>query len=221
MTTGDGTNFIAFACGMRRSGKSHLLAQMALRFPRRLVLDFIGEFDGKIKGAYECETLRQTQEALIAARDSGARWTVHTGISPNQVPELIKSIASKRNGFAKAVGGIVLECGEADLIAPNNAGISEEIFNIFARGRHIGLSALMATQRPRAVHRIVTSQSDMIAAFRQHELLDVDYLSDLMGTDAAKRIANLQLRQHVRYFPNFQLLETVDVDGTVIKTQAA
>lgn len=219
--SGDGTNFIAFACGMRRSGKSHLLGQLAERFPRRLVLDFIGEHAGGIANARTAFSLAETIAYLRTGRSSGPRWTVVAVIDPSDVPELLAVIApvggQTERGFARAVGGMVIECGEIDVIAPNNAQMSVEVRNIFQRGRHHSLSVLVAVQRPASVNRIVTSQADIICAFRQHEPRDADYLSDIMGPQAPEIVRTLRPRNYLRYLVNFGALETINEHGQVVR----
>lgn len=219
--SGDGTNFIAFACGMRRSGKSHLLGKLAESFPRRLVFDFIGEHAGRINGAREAFTLGDAVSALRAARSNGNRWTVLCVLDPKDIPELLSVIApigrNTERGFSRAVGGLVIECGEIDVIAPNNGQIAPEVRNVFQRGRHHSLSALVAVQRPASVNRIVTSQADVLCAFRQHEPRDADYLGEIMSARAPEIVRNLQPRNYLRYLVNFGSLETINENGQVIR----
>lgn len=221
--SGNGTNFIAFACGMKRSGKSYLLAQLAKRFPRRIVFDFIGEYADKIPNAYEATTLQESVKALLDARAGGNVWTVLCNVEPEEVPKILAALAPNNgkpeSSFARAVGGVVIECGEVDLIAPNSQKCPREVKNIFQRGRHYGISALVATQRPRDVHRVVTSQSDMIAAFRQHEPRDAEYLGNVMRSDAVELLQGLRPRNYLRYLVNYGRLEIVNENGQTIKTE--
>lgn len=212
-----GHNFIAFACGMKRSGKSRLLAELARKFPRRLIFDFIEEYV-TLPGAIIGRTLGQTADALRKA-SARPQWTVVSTLYERDVPELLARIipsgGSTVPGFSRAVGGMVVECGEIDLIAPNNGSIPQEVRDMFQRGRHHGLSVLAATQRPRDTHRVVTSQSNLVAAFRQHEPRDVEYLNSVMSGRAGELLPTLARFEHLRYFPNEGELHRVTASGAV------
>lgn len=218
--SGSGTNFIAFACGMKRSGKSHLLDTLASKFPRRIIFDFIGEYDAAIseRGFFGGESVAECVDLLKHAHKTRTGWTVCAMLTPEQVPELLGAIMHKQNPFSRAVGGVVVQCGEVDLIAPNHAGISTEVRNVFQRGRHFDVSALVATQRPRDVHRVVTSQSDILCAFRQHEPRDADFLGDIMRSDATPLVKTLGRFEYVRYMVNYGRLDIVSADGSVRET---
>jgi hypothetical protein len=220
--SGDGKNFILFACGMKRSGKSHLIGELARKFPRRLIFDFIGEHSGRIAGAREAFTLGEAVGALRAARSSGNQWTVNCVLDPSDVPELLSVLAPMggrtEKGFSRAVGGLVIECGEVDVIAPNNGQIAPEVRNIFQRGRHHAISALVAVQRPASANRIVTSQADVLVAFRQHEPRDADYLGEIMSAKAPEIVRQLKPYNYVRYLVNFGTLQTINEKGEAIAT---
>lgn len=215
--SGDGRNLVVFATGRKRSGKSHLLAQLAMKFPRRIVFDFIGEFYGKLPGAIEARNLPQALDALRQARTKSNEWTVLCIMDPADVPKLVGAIAPigsiPEQSFSYAVGGVALECGECDLILPNNAGIEPEMLDAIQRGRHFRLSALFGTQRPRQTHRVLTSQADVMCAFRQREPRDVDFLGELMRSDVPSLVRRLQGHEYVRYFDVNGTLEVVREDG--------
>lgn len=214
-------NFIGFSCGKRGSGKSYLLARYSAKFPKRIVLDPLGEYLGAYEGASECGTLDETIDALEANLLTKApRWTVVACIEPSDVAKLAGALApvgSLSGGYSRAVGGVVLECGEVDTIAPNNAGIAPEIRNLFQRGRHYRVSVLAATQRPRDVHRVVTSQADALWLFRQHELRDLDYIAKNTSEAVADVVKGLPQYHHVRYLPNVGTCEVVNEKGIVTK----
>ena len=209
------SSFVAFATGKKRSGKSHLLARYATRFKRRVLVDPVAEFFGVYAGAYECMKYGEVLDALEDAATVD-RWNIVACISPDDTVKLCGVLAplnNPRGGYARAVGGLLLECGEVDTIAPNNAGIAPEVRNLFQRGRHFRVSVVCATQRPRDVHRVVTSQADVIACFRQHEPRDVDYLAQITSDALAKRIASLEPFHHVQYLPSFGTAALVDPQG--------
>lgn len=209
-------NFVAFVCGKRGSGKSFLLNRLAQPFPRRLILDFLGEYEGVIRGAREAWDIADTVDALRDVARS-PRWTVVSSMDESEVPALLEALAPARHGgalgFSRAVGGMLLQSDEIDTVLPNGGGATEAR-NIFKRGRHHGLSILCGTQRPAETARIVTSQSDIICSFRQHEPRDVAYLSGVMGgSHVAPLLYSLADRWHLRYWVNTGALELVDPDG--------
>lgn len=221
MTSGSGTNFIATDIGMKRSGKSHHLAQLAVHFPRRIVFDFVGEFYHKIPGAVDVDTLAGAAVVLkqVQPRD---KWVVVCQLIPSEAIDLIEAVCDQKKSYARAVGGLAFECGEVDQIAPNNAAIHPAVHSIFARGRHIGpVSALMAARRPQEINKIVTSQSDVICAFRMHEPRDADYLANTMGSDAVQHLLKLQRHEYLRYFTNYGVLQHVSATGVVRDLRAA
>jgi hypothetical protein len=215
--SGTGTNFIAAAFGMKRSGKSFALDIMARGFPRRIVADFIGEYHGKIEGAKYVHSIAEAVDALQLLRKGGSmKWTVVCVMQPEEILQLLGVLApiGKRpeTSFSYAVGGVVLQCGEIQLIAPNQ-GLSPAMANIIAMGRHYRVSILGAARRPREVNRNLTSQSDALLAFRQHEPRDADYLGDVMRSDVPQYLRQLRPFHHLRFLPNFGALDLVGPDG--------
>lgn len=212
-------SFAAFACGKRGSGKSFLLARYAGKFPRRIIVDPMGEY-AELSGAMTCQSLSQTLDALEVAA-SQPEWIVVTCIDAKDVARLCGALApvgSFEGGYSRAVGGVLVEHGEVDTIAPNNAGIRPEIRNIFQRGRHYLVSTAVGTQRPRDVHRVVTSQVDVMCLFRQHELRDLDYIARTTSEPVSKIVRSLEQYHHVRYFPGNGVCEVVDGTGRVRRT---
>lgn len=210
-------NFIEFVCGMRGSGKSTLCARHGSRFPRRILLDPLGEFLGVYPKAREASTLAQTLDALDDA-SSERTWIVVACIDPEVMPKLCAALApigSVAGGYSRAVGGVVVECGEIDTVAPNSQAIAPEVRNLFQRGRHYRVSVICATQRPRDVHRVATSQADSVCVFRQHEPRDVDYIAQLTSEKLASRVTSLPQFTHLQYLPGFGVARLVDRDGKV------
>lgn len=213
-------NFIGFSCGKRGSGKSYLLSRYAEIFPRRIVLDPLGEYLDT-PDASVCGTLNETidaMEANLLARSR--RWTIVTCIDAHEVAQLCAALApvgTLGGGYSRAAGGVLVQSDEIDTIAPNNAGIAPEVRNLFQRGRHYRVSVLAATQRPRDVHRVVTSQADALWVFRQHELRDLEYISRVTSESVASVVRELPEYAHVRYLPNKGLCEVVDKNGRTVR----
>lgn len=212
----DARNFICVVTGRKGSGKSRVLGSYARRFPRRVILDFTGEHERE-PGARVGYTLRQCAVALAAARASGQRWTVVCALDPRDVPALLAALMPLGmhggESFARAVGGLVVECGEINEIAVNHAGIAREVSAMFTRGRHHWLSVLAAARTSTEMHKIVTSQADVVCAFRQHQARDVARIGELMGERAIPALRDLAPYEYLRYFVDAGRLEHVRADG--------
>ena len=211
-------NFVAFACGKRGSGKSFLLDRLSEKFPRRIIIDPLGEYLGRYEGAQECGSLTETLDALEVNIYNGGvrRWTVVSCIEPNDTGQLCGALAPVGNmagGYSRAVGGVCLVCGEVDTIAPNSAAIPSAVRNVLQRGRHYRVSFLGGTQRPRDVHRVVTSQADALFIFRQHELRDLDYIARITSGPLAQVVRELPIYTHARYLPNTGDCAIIDKNG--------
>jgi hypothetical protein len=208
-------NYVEFACGRRGSGKSSLLARRASAFPRRIVLDFADEFQGAYAGAFECVGFPETLDALEEAVKLD-RWTLVCSLLPAEVVKLAALLSPPgrpRNGVSYLAGGVLLECGEVELIAPSSSAMRPEIANLVHRGRHSLTSMLWATRRPRDVSRLVTSQLDVISIFRQQEPSDIDYLASLVGSEIAAHVAALGEWEHVQVLPSYGRMAVMDKDG--------
>lgn len=212
----DARNVIVVVVGRKGSGKSHLLGQYARHFPRRLILDFTGEHRRE-PGARFAWTLSETVTALQAARAAGRRWTVVAALAPADVPRLLPALMpvgrDTERGFSLAVGGMVIECGEVNEIAPNHNGIAAPVSSLFMLGRHHRLSILCAARRTTEMHNNVTSQADIICAFRQHQEADVKRIGELMGDRAVAALRQLAVHEHLRYYVDTGRLDRVRANG--------
>lgn len=212
-------NFVAFGCGMRGTGKSTLMARYASNFPRRFIVDTAAEFFGTYSDAYECLTLRDTLDALEDAADKD-RWTIVACLLPKEIAKVCGVFAPLSNptaGYSANVGGVMIECGEIETIAPNHKGIAPEVVNLIHRGRHSLTSFAVATRRPADVNRLVTSQADVIACFQQHEVSDIEYLTSVVGEVAARAIGELKPFHHVQCMPQRRYAAIVDGKGKTVK----
>lgn len=193
-------NTIAFACGVKGSGKSSLIRDaftsqsprvLTLEFTRWEALDFNPD-------AIQCIGLKDllTKMQAVAPAES---WHLVAAIEEEDVPALFAVLApriTQGGGYAVAVGGMAVECGECDIIAPVSY-VTPEVSNAFKRGRHYGLSLFMGTQRAHECARIVTAQADHVIIFRQHEPRDVEYLRQAVSKPIAEYIPSLPEHWHL------------------------
>lgn len=214
--SGDGTNFAIVATGRKRSGKSHQINAIGERFPHRIIFDHIGEFAGKVPGAVEVYSLDDAVAALARLR-TVPKWALLCIIQPGDAIKLIEIIAPfgqrAERSYSFAVGGVTIEDGEVDLIAPNHSGINPSVLNLWARGRHYRVNPLVGTVRPREMHRVITSQSDVVLAFKQQEPADKEYLGRLIRSDVPRLLSRIPYRHFLRYFVQSEALEMVTDAG--------
>lgn len=211
-------NFIGFACGVKGSGKSTLVNKWASRFPRRIVLDFVAEMAEELPGAIECLNLTETVEAMAdMVHENKRQFTIIACIRPEEVPQLCNMLApldNPRGGYSIGSGGILLDCSECELVWPNDGSMSPEASNLIHRGRHYLVSVAAATRRTKDVSRLLTSQSDAVACFRQQEQRDLKYIADNLGTHVSECVAALPEHAYVLKMPATGLTQVIQADGT-------
>lgn len=190
--------------GRTGSGKTRLIARsLGPRHSRRITLDSMGECEVLYPDAFRAFGLPAVYDAMNAwAEGNVTTWHVVAILSEEEVGLLMAKLAPQYDGktesLAKAFGGVCVECFEVDLYLPvSGAGgvVTKAFQNSVARGRHVGLSLLFATQRPAQCHRILTSQSQHVVSFAMHEPGDLRWLS-LVGGSAYARIAHTGLRRY-------------------------
>lgn len=188
-------NFIGFACGIKEGGKSTLIRKWARSFPRRIVLDFVAEEADEVPGAIECLTLAETLDAMAdVVHEKRREFTIVSSIRTEEIATLCGIIAppdNPRGGYSLGVDGLLLDCSECEKVWPNDGRMSEEAANLIHRGRHYRVSVAAATRRTRDVNRLVTSQADVKAYFRQQEAIDLESIAKNEGDFAAQKIAQL------------------------------
>lgn len=206
-------NYVEFVCGRKGEGKSHLIDRRAARFPRRLTLDYADEYFGTDTSALECLTYADCLGALesVAARGT---WRIVANLPAPDMARLcalLSPAGRPRSGVAAALGGVLVECGEVEHVAGHAA--KPEVLELIHRGRHSRVSMMLGTRRPRDVHRLVTSQADVISCFRQQEPRDVEYLASVIGDIPAATLATLAPWEHVQFLTSNATAVLVNKDG--------
>lgn len=173
----------AFLAGNSGSGKSRRAWDLYLaRFPRRLLVDMTGEWEGQ---ADHAALSVPDAVAGIRALAHRGRWTVTLALDPGELPQLVDwliPVPHLRTSPVLAMHGAAVLLDEVDLYAaPGTA--SEAVRTLFRRSRHVGLSVIATTQRPANVSREVSAQSTHALALDLSEPRDVEYIADLMRWD--------------------------------------
>lgn len=176
-----------FIAGASGSGKSTAAWHHYLQhFPRRILLDFTGEWVG-----HADITVTDVQALSLAMRKlaaRGGRWTITAALDgEDQLEELVDyliPVPQLEASPIRKVGGAVLLVDEVDLIAPPRS-MRQEVRTLWRRSRHVGLSIVATTQRPEAVSREVSSQSQQVLCLQLVEPAALDYMADIMRVDLA------------------------------------
>jgi len=190
--------------GRTGSGKTRLIARrLGPRHARRITLDLTGECEGLYPLAHRAIGLAKVYDALArwgAARCD--RWHLVAVLTHEEIGRLMWALCPLYDGSSVALaelwGGVCVEAFEIDVLMPvSRAGgnVRNAFANAYARGRHVGLSLLCATQRPHQCDRIITSQSHYVITFAMHEPRDVKWLSDVGG----QRFAAIAQTELARY----------------------
>jgi hypothetical protein len=196
-------NSVAFVAGMRKSGKSQLLADLFVPAHQRIIsIDVTGETVERNPDAIAAYGMGQLVEVLHVAAD-WPRWHVAAILPRAEIPELCKLLAPRVESedtlsFSRELGGIAIECGEAYHVLPNQ-GTAVEVEDALCISRHHRLSWLLATQRPASCSRLLSSQADYLVAFMQSEPLDIAWWSKAVSKAAGVQIQQLELHEFVFY----------------------
>lgn len=200
-------NRAAFASGMTGCGKSQLLWDwFSSVAPRRLTYDPVGDSLERNPAAVPVRTAAELREHLrrvVAGRFEVWHFVIYG--EPEEAAEALdwlapSEIAPNQKTLARALGGVLFECGEIDTLAANAATpLSVRTRAKWQRGRHSLLSFAVATQAPALVSRIVSANSHDIFAFMHSESTSLDYFAKTIGDRAAERIARLDQFAFVHY----------------------
>jgi hypothetical protein len=195
----EGRNVVAFAAGPSQCGKSRALWDlMVSKFQRRVSFDFVGEvlrFNPQAVRVFSYEEFRR--ELVKAA--SRPAWHIAISVDHARIPDIAPKIcrllvppvtSADRASFSRAVGGICIDCSEADYLAPNGR-TTPEVAALFQRGRHDWVSLAMATQHPALVDRQVTNNAQFLLAFQSAESVVLGYWKRTTSAAVAELISEL------------------------------
>jgi hypothetical protein len=174
----DDRKLVVLAAGPSFCGKTTALQELfGKRFPRRITFDFQREVSRKLNPhAIDVYSFADFMRALrLCAR--GTRWHIALIYDPEAEPELAEKVCRVLNpaitseshkSFSRAVGGIAIDCSEADFIFANGR-TAPAVRGLVQRGRHNKLAVLMATHAPALVDTRLRDAADYYLAFRSQE----------------------------------------------------
>ena len=171
-----------FIAGASGSGKSYTAREQYLRhFPRRIYVDFIGEYDQDVE-----VTVYSVQELDTYVRDhwNRGRWSV--AIVPDDdldglVEWAVPLPQLEERSVTRAAGGVAMLFDEVDTYAGPGASRRLPIRTLWRRARHAALTIVATTQRPANVSKEVTSQSNHVLCLQLTEWDDIDYMERAIG----------------------------------------
>lgn len=218
-------NTIAFACGMKGSGKSHwLLHEFVLKAPRVIHIDPNGDYldDKNVLVVAGYDDLLMALDAFAATNES--QWRVAVSLDdPKEIAALFDLLCPRANfgrgSLSRAFGGIAIESGECDVIAPNGK-TPAEVQSGWRRGRHHELDLFMGTQRPASCDRLLSAQADIVGIFALDEPIDIDWAAQKFGRAAAEEIAQLPDYWHAEKRRGERGIRIVDPSGRTVRTLA-
>lgn len=169
--------FVVLAVGPSAMGKTRAMEDLFLSHqPRRLSVDFQDEMQSFNSRCVRVFSLSELRDALRKAA-SFDRWHIALVIDPETsadvFPQLARLLhpprtAESRPSYGEAVGGVALDCTEADYFVPNGRA-APEVRSLFQRGRHSWLQLYMTTQSPALIDPRARDASDVFLAFRSQE----------------------------------------------------
>ncbi|MBI5710018.1 MAG: hypothetical protein HZC42_06905 [Candidatus Eisenbacteria bacterium] len=174
-------NLVGTIVGPKGCGKSTLVQEIVREHRRVVILDYVGEYGAQL-GAQACWGFDDCLAALeLASRAQEFRLSLRDTYGEEKLALLHVLFELER--YLLVIEEAPTVCGPG--VMPL------ELQRIVAIGRHRGISQLYVAQRPSMVNRLVTSQSDVLVAFRQHEPRDVEYLVEACGArmEAVRELA--------------------------------
>lgn len=173
----------ALIAGRSEAGKSaHAWKWWLKDAPRKLILDFTGEWHGKADAV--AVTVEGVAQAMRDLAPRG-RWTIVCQLDLGALDELVRWLVPLPDVSKSpiiAVGGAVLFLDEIDVVASSEVrGLA--IRTLFRRSRHAGLSIVATSQRPETVTRELKAQLQQLLVLA---ISDVDAMDWCIKASAVR-----------------------------------
>jgi len=187
---------IILVIGKRGSGKSYLVKQMIKAETRLVIYDIMSEYNDVV--VFESE--RKEQLAWFWKKFYRTNFRIaYRPISPKTEIDWIAQLVY-------SLGDMTFVCEEIDSFCTTYD--MPEIFSaIIQRGRHKNITLMGVTPAPFGINRDLTRQAKEIYIFNTNEPRDLQYISQLLGSETAKKIPQLDLYSYVKWSDNEGLVE--------------
>jgi hypothetical protein len=197
----DARGSILFVAGPTDSGKSrHMWDRYTSHAPRILTVEVVEETAAREDGTREVfETFGydDTRDALAraAARD---RWHVVASLDRDDVERLFFLLCPPRRAkdtisFARAVGGMVLHCGELAHVAPLGLGKNSIVKDAYLRHRHQWLTIHGAAQHAADCDPCTRMYAERCVFLRTQDDLGLQAVARATSAVVAQLVAELPL----------------------------
>lgn len=174
-----------FIAGISGSGKSTAAWRWWLsQYPRRILMDYTGEWEQYSDAS--TDDVQQLSEALRRFARRG-QWTISYYGELGPLVNYLLPLPDLERSPIRAVGGAALLADEVDIIAPPR-DLSPPVRTLYRRGRHVGLTILSLTQRPEAVSREVSSQSNQALILQLADRRAYEYCEGLGHVELYQRL---------------------------------
>lgn len=187
--------------GRRGSGKSFLGGVVQNAYPRKIIIDPMGEYDETKLGssARIVETFEDFGRVLLEAKGGGNKvFTIVFRFSPetrdNQ--ETFDEICR----VCWYCGGVLVIIEEIQIFSTPHF-LPHWLSQLLFTGRHQGVGLIFTTQRPGACHKSIISQANHIFCGSIHERNDIQYVASVVGRDEAMKLSQLPPRKFLYFQP--------------------
>lgn len=194
-----------FVCGPPASGKSALLwHQYAKRAPRLITVEVVDEtrkLDPDARVAYGFDA---TAGELAECAEL-TRWHLVAFLDRDEISQLFRVLAPLPRSasvvsFARAVGGVAVQCGELAHMAGGTLGKNSPVKDAYLRYRHHWLSIFGGTQHAPDCDPCTRMSAERCVFLRT---------SDDLGLQAVARASSAALAERVRDLPPYHSLTAI------------
>jgi hypothetical protein len=205
---------ILFVSGPTDSGKSqHMWDRYTCYAPRILTVEVVEETAAREDGTREIFRVygyEDTRDALRAAAEIN-RWHVIASLDREEIDRLFyllcpPLVSATTMGYAKAVGGMVLGCGELAHVAPIGLGKNSIIKTAYLQHRHHWLTIHGAAQHPADCDPCTRMYAKRIVAL---------LTQDKLGLGAIENATSKYVAELVAHLPEFHSATCVKKEGRV------
>jgi len=169
-------NTIISIFGVKGSGKTTLVQEIAREHPRVFAFDTVGQYGPEL-GAKVVFGLGPGAVAMVEA---SRRERFFVSLRSDNVDDLVRLLA-----VAYEVTDSLVIVEEASFFS-SPAFLPVELSQLVRLGRHRRISQVYVAQRPSEVHRAITAQSDLVVSFHQEEDRDLLFLKGRFGQRVEK-----------------------------------
>lgn len=181
--------------GKRGSGKSTLGRAIQKGYPRKIIIDRLGEYPLNDSNIFVDTFYDFSEKIKQTLHDQSFTIVFGFDIESQNHDELFNQVL--RIAYYRGNVSVVIE--EIHHFASPYM-LPQWLRETLLTGRHRGLSLISTTQRPAELHKTILSQSNHIFSGCLYEKNDIDYLKHFMGEDAFK-LQNIPIGKFLHFMP--------------------